>query len=393
MNTTRSRVSNKDGSALMVVLLIVIITSIILASFLSSSMGRSYMAHKLSDRVRAIAIAEAGVNEAYSILAANFDARTNDVAFPLTAYGDGTYDVTVTPISNNMAVISSAGTCGSVTEVVILDIKIDSDSDAFNNDWNSAAFDYAMICGGTFDFRGCGEIDSATNSGETVLIHSNGDMDISGDAESNVGISSSTEIAIGNNVSVDGDVTAPVLDYTTNKVTLTGTPSEESVPFVAIPDLDLTPFYNWADSHGEVVNGFTFSGTSYTPDGGILWVNGDVVIASGAVINGTIIATGNISISGAVDINAADQVFAIASRDGDITVTTSGTIVGLIYAKSGDYSYTANGTVEGQIIIAGDIKKAGTSDALLFTQSDLTPPGDDDSSTDDSNVIPSAWQQ
>lgn len=392
MKTMRSRISNKDGSALMVVLLIVIITSIILASFLSSSMGRSFMAQKLSDRVRAIAIAEAGVNEAYSILAADFSKRTNDLAFPLTAYGDGTYDVTVTPISNNMAVISSAGTCGSVTEVVILDIKIDSDSNSFNNDWNATAFDYAMICGGTFDFRGCGTIDSA-NSGDQVLIHSNGDMDIGGDAKSNVGISSSTKISIGNNNDIDGDVTAPELDYSSSKVDITGTPSEESVPFVEIPNIDLTPFYNWANSHGEVVNGFNFSGTSYTPVGGVLWVNGDVQISSHAVINGTIIATGDISISGQVNLNGSDNMVTLASRDGNITITSTGTLKGTIYAKSGDFSYTANGNIEGQVVVAGDIKKAGNSDALLFTQTDLTDPGDDGSNDVEANVVPSAWQQ
>ncbi len=384
---------NCEGSALMIVLLVVIISTVLLSAFFSSSMGRSFMARKLSDRVRAIAIAEAGVNEAYSILATNFNARENDDAFPATAYGDGMYDVTVIPVSNNVAVISSAGTCGSVTEIAILDIKNYGNVGSSRYSWDFEAFDYAMVAGGTFDFRGCGDVSSATGGVAQGLIHANGDMSIKGDAAANIGISSSTEISIGNNITIDGDVTAPELDYKASKVTITGTPSEEAVPLVVIPDIDLTPFYNWAAANGEVHNGFSFSGTSYTPNGGILWVNGDVTISSHAVINGSIIATGDINISGAVDVHAPNNGFAIASRDGSIKNTSSGEITGLIYAKVGDYDHTANGKVVGQVIVGGDIKKSGNSDVWLFSKTDLTDPGSTGDDVEENAIGASAWQR
>ena len=134
-----------------------------------------------------------------------------------------------------------------------------------------------------------------------------------------------------------------------------------------IPEIDLTPWYEEAYANGEVHEGFSIS-SSYTPNGGILWVNGDVHLSGGpgTTFNGQIIATGNVAISGQVNINAPEGGFAIACQDGDIQITTSGTIRGLVYCKTGDYKQTANGNLEGQIIVKGCIEKGGNSDVVVF---------------------------
>ena len=170
-------------------------------------------------------------------------------------------------------------------------------------------------------------------------------------------------IKINNNVTVGGSVTAPDLSYKATKVTIGGTATEASVDIVEIPDIDLTPYYNYALAHGEVYNGFTTT-TDINPNGGILWVNGDVHISSHSVVHGSIIATGDINMSGQVDINPTTCAFGLVSRDGDIQVTSSGTIYGLIYAKTGGLQHTANGEIRGQVIVNGDIKKAGNSDIM-----------------------------
>ncbi len=134
------------------------------------------------------------------------------------------------------------------------------------------------------------------------------------------------------------------------------------------------------------------SGGSYTPSGGILWVNGDVQLSSHYNFNGSIIATGAIHLSGQGNVTPTTCNFAVATRDGpEIRNQTTGTVKGLIYAKSGDYTHTANGRVEGQIIVRGDIKKAGNSDALLYGDSEPTPPG---AGTPPTTLITvSAWQK
>lgn len=375
----------RRGSAICTVLVVIFTVCSLLGTLLAVCLQSSFMAGKLSDRAKALAIAEAGANEAYSILVTNFDARLSDAAFPATSFGGGTYDVAVLPVSNDMAVVTCTGVCGDATEVVMVDVRNYGGAASF--DIESLISDYAILCGGTLNFRGCGSI-SSTNG--PALIHANGEMSIRGNASANVSMSSSTEIKISNNVTVDGDVTAPDLSYKASKVTITGTASEESVPLVEIPDIDLTPYYNWANDHGEVFNGF-YTSSSYTPNGGIIWVNGNVQIQSHAVIQGTIIATGSIKISGAVQIQPSTCGFAMVSRDSDIDNTSSGLIEGVIYAKTGDYKQTANGQHEGQLIVAGDVDKGGCSDVLVYEQTVVSPPGSGEVAEDLIGV--SAWQR
>ncbi|NQT93989.1 MAG: hypothetical protein HQ559_14605 [Lentisphaerae bacterium] len=384
MRSHRKEGKSRAGAALFVVVGVIFVASAMMAIGVSMGMNRVFVARRMADQVKALAYAEAGANSAYGILSTNFELRTNSALFPLTSYGDGTYDVTVTSLTNSMAVIRCTGTCAKAVSTVILDV-MDYGTDMAGFD--ETAFEYAMICGGTLTFRGCGNL-SSTNG--AVRLHANGLMDVRGNASTDVSIESSTKIKIGNNKTIDGDVTAPDLQYNPGKVTITGTASEEPVPLVPIPDIDLTPYYNWANDHGEVHNGFSFSGASYTPNGGILWVNGDVHISSHAVINGSIIATGDVNISGAADVNPSISAFGLVSRDGDIQNTSSGTIEGLIYTKTGDYSHTANGMVNGQIIIKGNIDKAGTSDALVYSSVVPIPPGD---GANDRVIGVTAWQR
>lgn len=382
---------HNGGSAILTVLLVVLISSMVLGTITGASMHRAFMARKLADRTKALAIAEAGASQAYSVLVTNFSARTNPAAFPETVFHHGTYDVTVVAVGDDVAVITSTGTCENTMETVVLDVK--NYGGGGSEGYAGTVSDYAILCGGTFYFRGCGNV-SGTNG--TVMLHSNGKMDIRGDATAapNVDIRSATEIAIGNNIDIYGDVTAPVLTYKASKVDFYngGQPSEEAVPEVDIPDIDLTPYCTLAAANNEVVNGdYTLSNDSYTPDGGVLWVDGNVHISGHSTFNGSIIATGNIHISGQTDVTAGAYVFALASREGSITYTSTGQAEGLIYAKNGNYSQTANGNVRGQIIIKGNIDKGGNSDVLLYEQAVLNPPGTGTGGGDLIGI--SAWQK
>lgn len=293
-------------------------------------------------------------------------------------------------LGDQTAVISSTGCYNDVQVEVMLDIKDYGSPGSFDPGYDASAFDYGILCGGEFDFGGCGNISSTSG---TTRIHANGYLNVRGDAEADIGLESSHKIRIGNNLTVDGDVTAPILKYTPSKVTLTGTASTEPVPLVTVPDIDLTPYYNWAKEHGEVKNGFKLDSGTYTPNGGILWVNGVVEISSHAVVNGSVIATGDMYITGAANVTSTTCEFAIASRDGDIRNRSSGLIRGLIYTKTGNYEHTANGTTEGQIIISGDIKKTGCSDVLVYDRSMPLPPKEDDSTPNTTIIGISAWQK
>jgi hypothetical protein len=383
MKTIKRSTRRRDGSALFTVMMVILVMSALVGVVYKASIQRVFSAHKLADRVRALAIAEAGAHQAYAILKTDFAARDSDDAFPETSYGGGTYDVTVTPVSNTVAIVSSVGVYKSVSEHVILDVKNYGDSGSAPIDLS--ALDYAILCGGDATLRGCGII-AGTNGAS--LLHANGIFDVRGDVTADINVSSSTRISSGN-VTIDGSTWAPSYSLH-HKTTITGTKHTSPVALVEIPDVDLTPYYTWALAHGEVKSSFS-SSSDYTPNGGILWVNGDVQWSSHATVQGTIIATGDIHISGQVEVAAGPTGMAIVSRDGDIQNTSSGQIDGLIYCRTGDYRQTANGLHTGQLIVKGDIDKGGNSDILTFSRTVLTPP---DGGSDPTELIGvSAWQK
>lgn len=419
----KTTIHRNKGFALITVLFILAALSLMLGMLVQIGGQRAYTAKRLVNEIKAQAYAEAGIDYAYSILSVDFDQRNNPDSFVLggggepvainipdqdgffgvvlgqlegggavggteSSYEDGTFALTLTPISNKYVIINSVGKCGGATgeaEVLVDDENAGSGGTTPFPDYSSMeGFDYAVLSGGTFNFRGCGTVSG-------IKMHSNSSLDIRGSAGSNLDISSSVAISTGN-VTINGSLTAPDVS-THKKATITGGTTETSVPPVTIPDIDLTPYYNWAQKNGEVHSGFSTS-SSYTPVGGVLWVNGDVQISSHAVINGSIIATGNIHISGDADISPTTTAFAMASRDGDITHTSSGTINGLVYVKTGDYSQTANGELVGQLIVNGTIKKGGNSDIINYVRSVPTDP-DPSAGTTPTTAWPvvAAWQK
>jgi len=416
----------KRGFALLSVLFIIAAISLMLGMLIQIGGQRAYTAKRLIDQVKSLAYAEAGIDYAYSILSTDFDQQDNPDAFLLvdsidpvdggtliassdgsfslmmgqlgeaeisssagqSSYGDGSFAITITPFDDKYVVINSVGQSGDASSTAEVLIDDENAGGGSSPDYsNMEGFNYAVLSGGVFDFGGAGSI---TGSNGVAKLHSNSAIDIRGSADANLEISSTSEISTGN-LTIDGTLTAPLLDLH-NQTVVTGGTTTQSVPPVEIPDIDLTPYFNWAQQHGEVKSGFSIS-SSYTPVGGVLWVNGDVTISGNStVINGSIIATGNIHISGAADIVPSTTAFAMASRDGNIKNTSSGTLNGLVYAKSGNYSQTANGTLIGQLLVNGSIKKGGNSDIITYKRSVPEPPGGSTTPTTAWPVI-SAWQK
>ncbi|MDA0989326.1 MAG: hypothetical protein O3A51_01065 [Verrucomicrobia bacterium] len=378
----------REGAALFTVLMIIIATSAILAISVKAAMQRVYSSHKLSDRMRALSVAEAGVSVAYGVLVTNFDARYSDDEFPATSYADGTFDATVAAIGDDTAVITCVGQYGSSQETVVLDVRRFS-SDLVATIPPNPAQGYAILCNGEFHFGGSGDI---TTTGGVSYVHANGGINVRGNVGVNISLESSTEIDISNNKTITGDITAPVLDYNPSKVTITGTATSQAVPPVTIPDIDLTPWFTWASAHGEVHNGFNMSGGTYTANGGVIWVNGSAQISGQTTINGCIIATGEVHFGGQADLNPPAGGFSLVSRDNRVKLTTSGTVgTGLIYAKTGDLEHSANGLVYGTIIVKGDIRKTGNSDILVYNDAGLEPP--EGGAPEEMIIGVTAWQR
>ncbi len=389
--TTEMRNRRKSGAALFTVLFVILIVTAIVGTAVSTGINKTFMARKLADRAKATAIAEAGAEWAYSVLRTNFAARSNSAAFPSASYGGGEYELSVKPVDDEIAVVFSTGTVGHASAEVVIDVRNygGGGSDPWDNPNDMDAFDYAVVCGGSFRFAGCGNI-SSTNG--RAKIHANGDLTVTGDAGADVDLSSSTSIKTGK-VEIDGSLTAPSLDVH-KKADISDGQSEEAVSPVEIPQIDLTPWATYAQENGTYFDQANWSPPThpYTPPGGVVYVTGDVSITHD--FNGTIIANGKVKLSGTANIDAAGT-FAAVSRDGDVDNTSSGVIKGTIYCKTGGYKQTANGRHEGQLIVNGDIRKGGCSDVIVYEGAVISPPGDD-SGTGAANediIGVSAWQK
>ena len=397
----------KAGFTMLAALFFVSIVTTFLSMIIFTALQHIYTVKNLASRTQAQLIAEAGCELGYSILSSDWGSRYNPAAFDFSQNDEislssvdsiksslsassidaSSFNIGIRTIGNNTAILSSTGTCGSASIISIVSMRNIGGSNSDGNVLDGKAFEYAILCGGDFDFSGCGSI---TTSSGSAAFHANGNMFLRGTTDAMINLSSSSKIQINNNVAVGGNIKAPTLSYKANKVEISGDATEADVDIVEIPDIDLTPYYNWASSHNEVHEGFSTT-SSYTPEGGILWVNGDVHISSHAVITGSIVATGNIKISGDAQIEPPQKGFALASRDGDISITSSGTIKGLVYAKTGNLSHTANGSIQGQLIVNGDIKKAGNSDIMTAFAENIPTPPEGNVLTD--YITITSWQQ
>ncbi|MFC1496926.1 hypothetical protein ACFLS1_00445 [Verrucomicrobiota bacterium] len=381
---------NRNGAALLTVLMVIMTVTILLGTVISAGIQRTFTTKKLTKRLKATAYAEAGVDEAYSILSTNFAARTNAAMFPAKSYGDGSYDATVIPISNDMALIICTGICEEAVAAVMVDVKnYGGSTPGFSvPTWDTNILDIAILCGGDFDLNGSGDVTGSTGA----TIHVNGEIDLHNKDITVGNLQSSVSIDGGPQADVTGNATAPDID-----VDVSGTETEQAVDNIAIPEIDLTPYYNEALANSEVIDGDVhWAGDNLNPAGGIIWVNGNVDISSDTVINGTVIATGYIHISAnnGSKFSETNGYPLFVSRDSYIRNQCSGDIDGFIYVPNGDYIHSANGTVDGMIVVGGDIDKTGNSDIMTYEFCWPTPPGGDSGPGSGEDVIGiSAWQQ
>jgi Tfp pilus assembly protein PilX len=364
------RFHSQSGSALVGAVVISVILTFMAVGYLQVSTSVSNDESQTLKDAKAFYAAEAGMDMGYTWLktSTNFNQTTalstggiiNNIIPNLQVNGV-TVQVDLVKGASNVTVRSTAQTSSMLHYNKVVSQAVTS-----GPPFPTGAFDYAIVCGGTFDFGGSGGITS------NLKLHSNGALTITGDASANLDVSSSTSISMGNKT-LNGSVTAPVLTINAGG-TVTGTKTTTAVAVVTIPDIDLTPYYNIALANSQVYTG-TFTNANFTPPGGVVWVNGDVRFSGGpgTHFNGTIIATGSISsIAGQVDVNGPAGGLAIAAITGDIKITTSGAIDGLVYAKNGSYEQTANGNLKGQLIAKGNVKKGGTSDAVIYAKADPT---------------------
>lgn len=293
------------GAAIVVILLVSGILTLLAASMSWLVSQDAHMATMLRRRAQAHAIAEAGVSHALSVLAQDFDQRTNPAAFPETELGSGVYHARVDAVGNDYARIRSTGIVEQLTQIVEVDV-------AGPSRWLP---DPVIFSNSYFRPRGNGDIFGSP--------HSNAYSDMSGD------------------IWIGGDATASETMSVQGSTVVEGTAAGNQ-PIMPYPILDFDMYYQMALNGGIVYNGNkTFQNDTLQPGNGVVWVNGDVTFKSHNQLDGCLIATGDITQSGQltqtlVTTPTGEELPALMSREGSITLKGQTNVDGLIYTLHGD---------------------------------------------------------
>ena len=369
----------RRGAGLLGVLIVTVSVSAALVAVAKMAGQRAFVARQLADRTRAHAIAETGVSKAYAALSADFEARTNTTPSAPISYGGGSYRIQYEPVGEDGVVIKSTGRRNGQEVEVIVDARMHN----LLSEPQRVAYSHSILVDGDISWTGCGVF----NSNST--IHANGAIKQAGCGELDANLTACVSVTLkGNSGFVDGDVTAPEVKGKTSKVY--GTITETDVAEVPIPVLELTPYYLEALAHGEVYEGSQTISHAFSPDGGIMWVNGNLSINGSEAVSGCFIATGDIKVSGTVTHTKAQSYPGFVSRDGDIKFSGSGTWEGLVYTRIGHVEIVGGGGLTGSIICGGDFKKAGSSTIFDYVESVPVAPNDVSS---DGILCISAWQK
>lgn len=315
---------NCEGSILAITMLALVIISFLAGSLSNFTILNASNFNYQENAHKARFLAEAGANEAISVLQDDFNAKNDDSNFPLTTLGEGTYDVTVVETAGQV-LIKSVGTVRNISREVLISVA---------DDTASTPFDYAFFSNGDTIIEG----DPVVTGG----IHSNEDMYVIGDP------------------TISGNISA------TGSVDITGSPTYgdaySGVVQVAFPFFDFNYYYNLADPADRYAGDLNLSGNqTLTPANGVIFVDGNVRIAGTLNITGAIVATGSITVNGNVNQTGVSGMPILMSRDSYIRI--NGNVLngdGLIYSGSNDVQIYGNVSMTGQIVSYGELVVTGS---------------------------------
>lgn len=234
-----------------------------------------------------------------------------------------------------------------------------------------SAYQYGIVAGGDITWTGSG----TCNTGSSKL-QSNGQFSMSGSSNFNCGtLSTCVKLSMSGSGDINGNVNTPILSKS-GSGKITGTQKIGTVSPVSIPTIDLTPYYNIALANGQVFTNKHITGSASTVvPGGVMWINGTFDYSGSGNFTGAIIATGNVSISGSGNFTTVNSYPEVVSRDGDITMSGSGKVTGLIYTATGSITKSGSGDVTGSLICGGAFKKSGSWSTLTYSNSAPVKPG------------------
>jgi cytoskeletal protein CcmA (bactofilin family) len=340
MNTHITKETRQEnGSAIIAVMFFAILISLAAGNIFVMARQEMSIGRQIIDRTSAQQIAEGAACQALGYLATD----VNYVTAPPSAVtsgtlGNGTYSVSIRTFGTRNFEIESTGTVGSMIRTIRVYGSYPSDS--------LSAFNKAFFTNADLKLTGGGAVNKNVDGGDT---HSNQDTDLSGHVTLTGAATSTGSMTVSGSASAADGVTGGV----------------DPIDF---PELDFDYYYNIARANGQVYNGnLKLSGT-YTPPGGVMWVNGDVSTKSHVTIHGALFVTGDIHQASQFTQTKYDTFPAMVSRNGNMHLSGQTEVEGVIMAQTGSIDLTGVCRINGSVIAWGDIFTRGNWGVVNFQQ-------------------------
>ncbi|MDP6525187.1 MAG: hypothetical protein QGI24_09135 [Kiritimatiellia bacterium] len=374
-----------QGLAMPSILVMILVMTALVGIMSRASLQRVFSAGRLCDRTRALAYAEAGANEAYSVLCTNWALRSNEEAFPKKDFHFGTYDATVVPVDSTIAVIKSTGTCADETVEVILDVKNFGGSSP-GGPPEGSAWECTIFAEEEVYINGNGDVDGAIHG--NLQVRFNGNLEIT---PGPIHVTSATKIRVNGNALTPGSLTAPSIKITGNNESGIAV-NKQPYPTIPFPELDLAEFYDTAVDNGQVKAAKTYNNDidwSGAP-GGVVWIPGNVRFKGNCTFDGILVATGSVRMEGNTNWDTPEgKAGTIISRDSFIKINGNVECDALLYSP-GKITLGGNVRLEGQIISGNDVDINGNVEVVHYGYVNPSA-GSDGSNTD--IIGPTAWQK
>ncbi len=322
MNTLR-KLKNKDGSALVVTVCFMAILLTVTAAMLALSSYSMNMSRQLHEDAAVLALAEAGVGDLLGRYGHNYKLLLGSSVSTNFGGGLGTFTASAAAgvgASLPTILVTGTGTIGGNTRETVLELLF------------TRKFHGAILAGGDIKF----------SDGAGLIV---GDIHANGKIHNTTGASKK----------IDGTASAVG--------TVGGVAATNEIPGHGAIDIpEYLPFDEWeaiAIANGEWYEGnLNFPGMSNTkPNGGLMYVTGNVSFGQNSRFEGHLVAGGSITIAQRfvyIPTNTNAFPFAmLAGLDIDIGQLSEG-LVGDIWA-AGQIDVANNTELNGSLIAKGDV--------------------------------------
>ena len=344
-NETSRTTGRRAGSAMVTTMLTVTVVMAASGAAVAMAAFMPRMVRRQGDFIRAKAIAEAGINEAYSRLVNNFSLLDDPDAFPVTPFAGGSFRVTPHRLDEHTAILASVGRFGAAEARVAVDLRNAREDDglfAGNSPWG-----HAIFANGNLQFHGT---PPAVRGG----MHTNQRFGLSG-----------------NPVNVEGTVTARAYNWTGGELPPEQIGAWQEIEFPQLTDQVFVDLFEVAKANGAVRSGGTYQQDDLAGvAGNVVWFTDSVTFHGSFDFDGYVVVAGNVTFRG----------------------SGTRTVDGLIYVAG---NVTCNGStdlhLDGAMLAGGNITFNGASS--VFTYGFAGPPGVEPEDDSEDHVSVAVWRE